>query len=57
MRSSYVVRIDVLTLPDLPQSMTIGQRPGVVFVPTRHRQVIVPPVLRPSPAARDGVVE
>jgi hypothetical protein len=33
-----------------------GQRPGGVFVPTRQRQVILPPLFGPSPFAFDTTV-
>jgi hypothetical protein len=41
-------------LSGLAASTVTGQRPGFVLLPTRQRQVIVPPIFAPSPAARDG---
>jgi hypothetical protein len=43
-------------VPLVPQRTLIGQRPGVVFDPTRHRQVIRAPVLAPSPFTREMTV-
>jgi hypothetical protein len=44
------------SLPLFPQSILTGQRPACVFVPTRHRQLILPPVLGESPWARETTV-
>jgi hypothetical protein len=41
----------VLSVPAAPHLTMIGHEPGCVFVPTRQRHMIRPPVLRPSPFA------
>jgi hypothetical protein len=41
--SAYVTMNKVLSVPAPPQETTIGQRPGVVRVPTFHDQEIRPP--------------
>jgi hypothetical protein len=50
------MRSERVNLPDLPQETLTGQRPGFVLLPTRQRQVIVPPRLAPRPCARETTV-
>lgn len=49
-------RILSLSVPASPQRTVTGQRPGGVLVPTRQRQVIMPPFFGPSPLAFDTTV-
>jgi hypothetical protein len=51
---AHMTRKDVRSVPALPQRTVIGQRPGVVRVPTFHVHEMRLPRFGYSPAAVDG---